>query len=850
MDGSVFRIQPYHYLHVLDKTTNVTRVEVGPQTFIRKENEKVVLETTKMIIIPPVHYCIVKNPIKKNDKGEPVTDALNQVVLQHGEADVRLTQDPFPLYPGEELHTNITALERVAALTALRLLVLRDFTDEVTKVERRVGEEYLFKGPGIFIPRKEVQNCGLQRAVIVIENTALHLRAEQETTDSDGNQRVAGEEWLVRKTGAYLPGVYEKILGTIKAHILTDKTAVHVKAVTSFRDQLGKLRKNGEEYLVTLDHMETFIPDVHEQVIKVVQITSLTSREYCIILNPVGDDGKPQLGHAKLVQGEKSFFLLPGEELENGIQDVYVLGDDEGLVLRALEEFQDDSVTPSVKRLPGDRWMLRGPMDYVPPLKVEVVATRKAIPLHDHEGVYVRNNKTGAVRAVIGQTYMLGEDEELWEKDMSDVIKSLLDKNRDVTADRADYINSRTSKKAKVVTENCQVVTFQVPSNAAVQIYDYKSKKSRIIFGPDLVMLAPNEEFTQMSLSGGKPKKPNMIRSLALLLGPDFCSDIVNVETADHARLRLELSYNWHFDIKNKDDPKEAAKVFCIPDFIGDMCKAIASRVRGAVSAVSFDNFHKHSARIITTAVFGVDETGKSPQEELRFLANNLVVTSIDVKSVEPVDQRTRDSLQKSVTLAIEITTQSQEASAKREAERVDQEAKGRLERQKILDEAEAEKARKALLTLQGESAAVESTGQAKAEASSRAEAAKIEAEAAVEAAKLKAEAMRIEAESELQRLTAAREAEIQFLMDQNRLEVDKAERMAQIQAMQFKAMVDSIGADTIKAMASGPQDHQVNMLKALGLQTTLITDGKNPVNLFNAAQGLLGSSGMNVNTS
>lgn len=153
-------------------------------------------------------------------------------------------------------------------------------------------------------------------------------------------------------------------------------------------------------------------------------------------------------------------------------------------------------------------------------------------------------------------------------------------------------------------------------------------------------------------------------------------------------------------------------------------------------------------------------------------------------------------------------------------------------------------------MTLQGESAAVESTGQAKAEASSRAEAAKIEAEAAVEAAKLKAEAMRIEAESELQRLTAAREAEIQFLMDQNRLEVDKAERMAQIQAMQFKAMVDSIGADTIKAMASGPQDHQVNMLKALGLQTTLITDGKNPVNLFNAAQGLLGSSGMNVNTS
>ena len=82
------------------------------------------------------------------------------------------------------------------------------------------------------------------------------------------------------------------------------------------------------------------------------------------------------------------------------------------------------------------------------------------------------------------------------------------------------------------------------------------------------------------------------------------------------------------------------------------------------------------------------------------------------------------------------------------EAERLEQEAKGRLERQKITDEAEAERARKELLELQAQSAAVESTGQAKAEAQSRAEAARIEGEAAVQQAKLKAEAAKIEAVS------------------------------------------------------------------------------------------------------
>merc|ERR1712098_621607 len=137
----------------------------------------------------------------------------------------------------------------------------------------------------------------------------------------------------------------------------------------------------------------------------------------------------------------------------------------------------------------------------------------------------------------------------------------------------------------------------------------------------------------------------------------------------------------------------------------------------------------------------------------------------VDIRAVEPVDQRTRDSLQKSVTLAIEITTQSQEAAARREAERIEQEARGKLERQRIMDEAEAEKARKDLISLQAESSAVESTGQAKAEAISRAEAARIESEAAVQSAKLKAEALKIETESELERMNAARAADIRFAL-------------------------------------------------------------------------------------
>jgi major vault protein len=301
----------------------------------------------------------------------------------------------------------------------------------------------------------------------------------------------------------------------------------------------------------------------------------------------------------------------------------------------------------------------------------------------------------------------------------------------------------------------------------------------------------------------------------------------------------LKLSYNWQFEV-NSADPLDAAKIFQVPDFIGDSCKAIASRVRGAVASVSFDAFHKNSAKIIRSAVFGVDEGGKV-RGKFAFSANNMVITNIDIQSVEPVDQRTRDSLQKSVQLAIEITTKSQEAAARHEAERLEQEAKGRLERQRINDEAEAERARKELLSLQAQSAAVESTGQAAAEAKARAEASQIEGEASVKQAELKAQSTRIKAEAELNQLKLRQQTEIGHQASLNELELFKAREMADIEAKKFKDIVDSIGANTIKSIAQAGPEMQAKLLQGLGLKSFMITDGNSPINLFNTASGLIG---------
>ena len=869
--SGVIRLKPQQFIHVLDNNTGVTRLEVGPQTITLRDHERLILKPEPMIVVPPRYYCVVANPVLWDESGQPIADEHGQIKLRYGDREIRFSQEPFPLYPDEELVGEIAQLQVVERNQALRLRAIRDFTDtlpnspevrggegevdgqtQAQTINRLAGDEWLFEGPGTYIPRVEVEVVETITARVIKPNQALRLLARQNCIDRQGDRRRAGEEWLVREEGTYLPGVDEEVVGIIKAYVLTERKALHLRAKRTFTDTFARQRKAGDEWLVTFEDTEIHIPDVYEEVVGEVEITTLGDREWCIVVNPIDASGKPQLGMREVRQGRTSFFLHPGEFLENGIQKVYVLGEQEALLLRAREAFNEGD-GDVLEHHPGDLWMIAGPRDYIPRVEVEVVERRKAIPLDKNEGIYVRDIQTGELKLVSGpMAYMLSPYEELWEKPLPPVVEELITQKIDPLANRHRHMTASDEQAQRsgisqpvFERDKTRAVVFHVPQNAAVQIHDFKDRTARTVFGPDLVMLGPDEAFTVLSLSGGKPKRPNVINSLALLLGPDFMTDIFTVETSDHARLQIQLSYNWYFDV-DRHDEQAAIKMFQVPDFVGDACKAIASRVRGAVAGEKFDEFHRNSARIIRQAVFGTDEEGRI-RDEFRFRTNNLVITNIDIQSVEPVDERTLDSLQKSVQIAIQITTDAQEAAARQDAERIEQAAKARLERQVIIDRGAAESERKKLLELQAENAAIEATGQATAEARAKAEAARIQGELAVNLAQQEAEAAQIRHEAELAQLRARQEAELAHQQALNTLEIEKAEGMAQITSAEFRQKVEAIGAETLKAIAQAGPEMQARLLEGLGIQSVLITDGRNPINLFGTANGLISplSSGL-----
>lgn len=64
MEASIIRIPPHHYIHVLDQNTNIARVEIGPLTYIRQDNER--SRTLKMICSGTLEGTVIKGTFRRN----------------------------------------------------------------------------------------------------------------------------------------------------------------------------------------------------------------------------------------------------------------------------------------------------------------------------------------------------------------------------------------------------------------------------------------------------------------------------------------------------------------------------------------------------------------------------------------------------------------------------------------------------------------------------------------------------------------------------------------------------------------------------------------------------------------
>jgi len=821
MSRKVISIPPFEYIHVLNKNTNITSLVIGPKNFALEDHEDIVSKVCeKMIIIPNLHFVQIQDPVELDQDGLPVFYPNTKLLKQNWSKVETRTREkfkaPFPLYPGEKLKFAPVAMDFVDGNSALHLRALLPFEDASDK--RAFGDEWLFIGPGYYVPRQEVEVVRTINKTIIDKNSALRIRAFRKCQDYLGNSRLAGEEWLVKECGLYLPTCSEEIVRLERAVVLDENTALHLEAVCDFEDELGVKRLAGENWILTSENCESHIVDIFERQVAIENRIVLGQDEYCVIINPYDSTTRTnELGSFKLITGEFSFFLNPGESIMGGnIQKVNILTQQEALLVQAKELYTDEN---GVIYKPGQKWMINGPLRFIPPIEIKVLEKRSVIPLDKNEGIYVRNLKTGVVQTVVGKSYLLNADEVLWEKELSPSVETI-------------YLRDMNLKSR----DKTRIISYPCPFNAIMQIYNFKQKKNRIVFGPNLAILEPEEEFTLTSLSGGTPKVSDVVQTLYLRLGPVFSTDQFDVETVDHTRLQLRISYNWFFQITNSD---EALKIFTIRDFIGDMCSTLASRIRGYIATLNFEDFHKNADRLIKKSVFGENENG-TINTSYKFDSCGLVINDVDIQSVAPSDPNTQRLLQKSVTLAIELATKTIEQEYNIQALFKEQEFKGEIERLRINNEIVLLKKLIELNKLKNQSSVIEKTGLSEAQAQAYKEAALIEVMSKVDLAELEKQSYEIEQEFELRRTDKEYENELLNKSEEQRLQLRRLTENNRIESEKFKEIITSLEPKTLVQLARAGPELQAKLLQGLGLTGYVLTDGNNPINLFGLANNLV----------
>lgn len=349
-------------------------METGPKTCVCLSGQKVIYGPEKFVMVPPQHYATILNPVVVGKDGKVALDANGQALLRHGDTEVRTEQAPFPLYPGEKLEHAVRLLPIVPINGAMRMEAVRDVVAADGKIIHKAGEEWLEIGPKVLVPHPCARIVSSVSNYLIAPNEALHMRATRDLIDMEGKKRIAGEEYLVRTVGSYIPLLDEVVVGKLKAVVLTPKRALHISAKVSFIDQFGKQRKVGERWLVTNEDTESFIPGVEETIESQIDITTVTNREYCVIQDPYdAETGTYRYGEREIRRGPQSFFLQPFESLYREPTAVTVLQEDEAMELMALEKFEDELVGgKKVLRKPGQVWTINGPREYWLPLEVRV----------------------------------------------------------------------------------------------------------------------------------------------------------------------------------------------------------------------------------------------------------------------------------------------------------------------------------------------------------------------------------------------------------------------------------------------------------------------------------------------
>ncbi|RLB54826.1 MAG: hypothetical protein DRJ42_08055 [Deltaproteobacteria bacterium] len=353
---------------------------------------------------------------------------------------------------------------------------------------------------------------------------------------------------------------------------------------------------------------------------QVVDGHSLRQDEYLIVR--VYDDtfaeDLPPIGTEIIVRGTERSFYVPrsGFEVipESGryVRKAWRMEQSSGLHLRVVAPFEagvGDQLPPGSYVSGQDVFLSGREGFFFPTESVVVVGTVSAVPLAENEGIYVRDDRSGAVRIVEGPTAFL-----------PDPTKEQVVRRRFGAAGAARH---------GVAGDETRVPAVYVPPSTAVMVI--AKDRREVVTGPRTRLLGYDENLEELTLSTGRPKSDQeLLTTCFLRIDGNKVSDVVHVETEDHVTLALTLSYRVSFI-------GEPQRWFAVKDYVGLLCDHTSSIIRGVARGISLEDFYCDGTGIVRDAVLGPREE-ESRREGRHFDENGMWVYDVEVLAIDILD--------------------------------------------------------------------------------------------------------------------------------------------------------------------------------------------------------------------
>ena len=194
-----------------------------------------------------------------------------------------------------------------------------------------------------------------------------------------------------------------------------------------------------------------------------------------------------------------------------------------------------------------------------------------------------------------------------------------------------------------------------------------KTGRRRVEIGPATVLLDYDEGLETLTLSTGSPKTADkLLETPYLRVENNQVSDVVGVETSDHVRLQLHLSYRVDF----QGDP---VRWFAVENYVALLCDHVRSLLKGKVRKHTIEDFYATSTDRIRDIILGEPADGK--RAGMAFPANGMRVVDVDVLKVILQDEKIRallDQAQHDVVRSnIDLSNLTRELAVTRQRETI-----------------------------------------------------------------------------------------------------------------------------------------------------------------------------------